>query len=110
MTLSELYLDIELQDFAYIEIARLLSESSFSIQEIETINIYEVFPTLKYNLMNVAGSWTGFDSKWLIEECTKNYNKRNDWLFRLNSKISKRLYVKQIQKDWEKVVYLMENP
>lgn len=86
--LSLLYLDAELQDYDYTYIARKLSKSNKSIEELKAINTYEVYPALKYNLFSVAGVWQGFNIDWLNEQCTKNYYRRNKVFFRIKTKIS----------------------
>ncbi|MFD0798244.1 hypothetical protein ACFQZJ_12300 [Maribacter chungangensis] len=68
IALSELYLDTELQahDFRYI--ARVIMESPYTFDEVKQINTYEVFPVLQYNLLSVAGVWSGFQEEWLVKE------------------------------------------
>ena len=101
-----MYLDTEIEEFTYKTLAKQFVESKFTITEISDINTYEVFPTLKYNLRSVTGAWAGFDKESLIKECTKNYNRRNNWLFRLNNRIAKKLLWGVIKDDWQKVVNL----
>jgi hypothetical protein len=38
-----------------------LARSPYSIKQLESILIAEVYPICKYNLMSVAGEWAGFD-------------------------------------------------
>ncbi|WP_215438332.1 DUF7079 family protein [Zobellia russellii] len=79
-SISELYLDTELQDYNYDTITRTFINSGFSLEELKAIDRHEVFPVLKANLLNIFGEWRGFDEQWLNEECTKRYLKReNRW-------------------------------
>ena len=48
--------------------ASVLAESAYSIDDLETILINEVYPICKYNLLSIAGEWAGFDQQWLEEE------------------------------------------
>jgi len=74
LALSEFYLDTELQQYDVEYIAKIFSESPFSLKEIKRINKYEVFPILYPNLMNPAGVWDGFDKEWLLEKLKGNLN------------------------------------
>ncbi len=68
----------ELQDSDYESITNTFLNSDLHISELKEIDLYEVFPVLKGNLINVAGEWNGFDEKWLKDACTKAYFKRNN--------------------------------
>jgi len=74
LALSEFYLDTELQQYDVEYIAKIFSESPFSLKEIKRINKYEVFPILYPNLMNPAGVWDGFDKEWLFEKLKGKLN------------------------------------
>jgi len=74
--LSRLFLDIELDEKDYHRISDLLAMSPYSIQEIEDILRFEVYPVLIWNLRSVAGVWTGFDRDWLREQIEPRVNKR----------------------------------
>ena len=76
-SISEFYLDTELQDSDYESITNTFLNSDLHISELKEIDLYEVFPVLKGNLLSVAGVWNAFDEKWLKEACTKTYFKRN---------------------------------
>ncbi|MUH35738.1 hypothetical protein D9O36_07795 [Zobellia amurskyensis] len=81
-SISELYLDTELQGHNYDTITRTFLNSGFSLEELKAIDRHEVFPVLKANLLNIFGEWRGFDEKWLNEECTKRYLKRDNRWFK----------------------------
>jgi hypothetical protein len=68
MALSEFYLDTELQDSDFRHIAFTILDSPYSLDEVKTINKYEVFPILQANLLSSAGEWAGFDEEWLVEK------------------------------------------
>ena len=76
ISLSEFYLDTELDKRDFRHIAFKIIESPYSLQEIKRINKYEVFPILQRNLLSVAGEWAGFNEKWLIEEIIKSIENR----------------------------------
>ncbi len=42
-----------------------LAESPYTIEELQTILVEEVYPICKYNLLSIAGEWAGFDPEWL---------------------------------------------
>jgi hypothetical protein len=102
-SISEFYLDTELQEADYIRIARILKQSDYSIVELKDIDLYEVFPTLQSNLNSIAGEWAGFDADWLIEECKKNYNKRNDKVFRFITQLRNKINYWMRKHHWRKV-------
>jgi hypothetical protein len=45
--------------------AQQLASSPYSMDEIEEILIDEVYPICRWNLVQVAGEWAGFDPEWL---------------------------------------------
>ena len=80
--ISEFYLDTELQEADYDRISKTLMASGFDIEELKAMDLYEVFPVLKNNLLSAAGVWNGFDENWLNEACEKVHLKRKNRLFR----------------------------
>lgn len=65
LALSELFLDTE-HDFASLgQIASVLGESPYSLNELDEILYDEVYPVCVSNLRPVAGVWGGFDEDWL---------------------------------------------
>lgn len=80
--MSMVYLDTELSENEIDHIVSTLSNSSLTVEEIKQIELFEVFPTLKYNMMATAGEWQGFDEEWLHEQCLKNYYKRKSKMWR----------------------------
>lgn len=77
LALSEFYLDTELQESDLKEIASKIRESPYSLEDVKTINKYEVFPVLQPNLFSVTGEWTGFNEEWLTKNITASLAKRN---------------------------------
>lgn len=65
--LSRLFLDQELDDIVYRSIARTITESGYTAEEVEQILWSELFPVLECNLRDPAGIWDGFDMEWV--EC-----------------------------------------
>jgi hypothetical protein len=45
--------------------ARICANSKYSLPEIEQIFWNEVRPAVRFNLLSVAGAWTGFETGWL---------------------------------------------
>jgi hypothetical protein len=68
IALSEFYLDTELGDSDFREIAFTILNSPYSLDEVKSINKYEVFPVLQGNLLSPAGVWAGFDEDWLVDK------------------------------------------
>ncbi|KAF2176973.1 hypothetical protein K469DRAFT_697607 [Zopfia rhizophila CBS 207.26] len=66
--LSELFLDIELEDLVYGYVATSLRELALSLDQIEHIFWYDVYPVLIYNIAITAGEWIQFDTDWLCGE------------------------------------------
>ena len=68
--LSSLFLDTDtnlLTDY----MVWTLSASPYSIDELNTILIDEVYPACHWNLFGVAGEWAGFDEEWLERRITR---------------------------------------
>ena len=65
--LSDLFLDTELQPTDLEHMGRILAESPYTFDEIETILYSEVYPVCIWNRRSVAGEWAGFDRSWLQE-------------------------------------------
>jgi hypothetical protein len=76
IALSAFYLDTELEDADFREIAFAILNSPYSLDEVKRINKYEVFPVLQSNLLSAAGVWAGFDEKWLIERISSRLNNK----------------------------------
>src|SRR5262249_141908 len=63
--LSDLYLDIELEEVRYRHIAEVIIESGYGPEQIKQILWNEVHPILASNLRSAAGVWTGWSDEWL---------------------------------------------
>jgi len=66
--LSELFLDTELDERNFAEIACVLAESGYTDTELHNILLREVYPVCIPNLRSFAGKWAGFDLDWLEEQ------------------------------------------
>jgi hypothetical protein len=77
IAISEFYLDKELQETDFQVIAKIIIKSKFNFEEIRAIDKYEIFPVLKYNLLQVAGEWAGFEEDWLIENITLSLQRKS---------------------------------
>src|SRR5258706_16230438 len=63
--LSELFLDTNLDSAGLNRIANTLASSPYSLEELDQILLWEVYPACRSNLLSIAGEWAGFDSEWL---------------------------------------------
>ncbi len=63
--LSELFLDTSLRPQDLDRIAAVLARSPYSVEEIQRILLWEVYPACRSNLRWIAGEWAGFDPEWL---------------------------------------------
>ena len=101
--ISEFYLDTELQESDYDRISKTLVESNLDIEHLKAIDLYEVFPVLKANLLSVAGVWDGFDEVWLHAACEKAYSKRNNGFFRWKTSILSRFLYHASKHHWDEI-------
>lgn len=86
--------------------AKQLGASDFSLQELMAIDLLEVYPVLKFNLINPAGVWTGFEEDWLFESCTFHYRPKPKSLDALRMRW--RLLLSAHRRDyWKKISHLM---
>lgn len=102
IALSNFYLDTELEEYALKSIAKKIIESPYSLKKVKEINTYELFPVLHYNLISVAGVWTGFDEDWLINRILDSLSKRNKLktiIIKAYFQINKRMFATY----WEKL-------
>lgn len=65
--LSDLFLDTELQDYDYKQLANVVLESGVEPPEVQRILWNEVFPALADNLRVATGEWSAFQDDWLRE-------------------------------------------
>ena len=80
--ISDLFLDTEPDDNDFEYIATVLAESPYSTSDLKAILTDEVAPVLRWNFLQVAGEWVGFDSQWLEEQILQRASNRR-W-FRWN--------------------------
>ena len=106
--LSSLYLDTELQERDFEGIAKIIQKSPYSLDEVKTIDKYEVFPVLIPNLLSVAGEWAGFNEEWLVDAIIRNLPKR-DSTRRLRIEIQYLLFGR-MNKDYYKQLEGMYSP
>lgn len=98
--LSDLFLDTEIDELTFKYIARTISESRFSLPEIEEILWYEVYPILESNLRCVAGVWEGWSDEWLIQHLPASV--------RPNAIRGNPTIIKEIKRCWLQVVEIYE--
>lgn len=71
--LSDLFLDTD-TSLTREWRARELSQSRYSIEELEEILVTEVYPACRGNLFSIAGEWAGFDMVWLEGKIQRRAN------------------------------------
>lgn len=108
IALSEFYLDTELDDSDFRQIAFTIIESPYNFEEVKTINKYEVFPILQTNLLSVAGEWAGFDEEWLIGKITARLNNKNS-LSNIAVELKYRMFKWMCKNYWEKLEKMYNN-
>ena len=99
--LSELWLDTELAEDDLRRIAGVLRGSSYPLDVLREIYLFEVAPVVFLNLLTVAGEWAGFNQDWLFAEATKRARRRSLWLraiVRLG--VGKRLMTFATERHW----------
>ncbi|MEL6877728.1 MAG: alpha/beta hydrolase [Pseudomonadota bacterium] len=70
--LSDTFLDTELDEQNYLNIAELIAQAGYTKQELETIYRAEVEPAFSYNLLNPAGEWAGWPEEFVCERVLAN--------------------------------------
>ncbi|NOT93478.1 DUF7079 family protein [Ferruginibacter sp.] len=102
IALSEFYLDTELQDADFRQIAFAIIDSPYTFEEVKTINKYEVFPVLQGNLLGVAGEWAGFDESWLVEKILFLIEKKSK-ISKLTTEITYQMFKWMCKDYWKKL-------
>jgi hypothetical protein len=80
--LASFWLDTELLEQELDHIARIIAESPYTLEEVQTIHRYEVAPAVSANLLGIAGEWSEFDSDWLNARCAQFASRRHSIWFR----------------------------
>lgn len=102
--ISYFYLDTELDNTDYEYISNTLMKSNLDLDELKTIDLYEVFPTLQMNLLSPAGEWAGFDSTWLNDKCMSNYEKRiRSKIFRMKTELRNKVHYRMRKRHWQEI-------
>ncbi|MDA9918501.1 hypothetical protein N9D37_01250 [Erythrobacter sp.] len=97
VVLSDTFLDTELDERRYAEIAESLLSSGYSLHELERIYRGDVAPAFVLNLWGVAGEWQG----WTEESVrSRVLRKRTSVLARFASRIFGGNY---INSEWQKI-------
>ncbi len=102
IALSEFYLDTELQDSDFRHIAFTILDSPYSLDEVKTINKYEVFPILQANLLSPAGVWAGFDEDFLVEKILFLIEKKSK-IGRVTIEVTYQMYKWMCKDYWKKL-------
>lgn len=99
--LSDLFLDTEIDDTTYKYIARTINESGLSVNEVEKVLWYEVYPVLENNFRRVDGVWDGWPDAWLLQHlsiCEKPIAIHGD-----------PSSIKEIKRCWSRVIEFLSN-
>ncbi|KFF11052.1 hypothetical protein IW15_17995 [Chryseobacterium soli] len=103
IALSKFYLDNELTCKDFDHMAIIFQKSGLHIKDIKQIDLMKVFPLLQPNLLNISGAWTDFDEDWLLSECIKHYQKRENRFYRLNYKFWNALFYWIRRDGWNQI-------
>ena len=107
MAISDFYLDTELQDSDFENIANIIIDSPYTWEEIRKIDQFEVFPLLQPNLLRVAGEWAGFHEAWLVNAIQASLAKRNS-LKDIGIQVSYRMFKWMCAPYWRKLKLLYD--
>jgi hypothetical protein len=88
--LSEFFLDTELDNKDYERISNVLAATTYTIEELQEILYFEVYPVCKWNMFSVAGEWAGFHPDWIMDNIAPRKDKRptfrigpiHKWMFK----------------------------
>jgi hypothetical protein len=64
-SLSELFLDIGLEEWEFERIAAVVLDSGYTPSEVRDILWQELFPIIEVNVRGPAGVWDGYPVDWL---------------------------------------------
>ncbi|UGQ48711.1 DUF7079 family protein [Massilia endophytica] len=78
--LSDMFLDTDVSLFREARVEKLAA-SPYSIGELESILVNEVYPVCAGNLLSIAGEWAGFDEGWLQERILRRSRSRGIFHF-----------------------------
>jgi hypothetical protein len=93
--LSDMFLDTDVSLTRAWRVQRL-AESPYSVSELQHILVEEVYPACKYNLLSVAGEWSGFDPEWLEHKVLR----RHASPFRLLHALNLRRIIAPLAAEW----------
>jgi len=79
LAMSELWLDSEPDKGDFRRITGILSESDFSLNELNYIYHNEVVPAVYLNQLCPAGEWVSFDEDWLAEQIISRLRTESFW-------------------------------
>ena len=99
--ISNLFLDDELDERVYRNVAQTIEDSAYSPSEIDAILWDEVFPILEFNLRAIAGVWAGFSIEWLEDRIVSDGPSSNACEYTESLRI--------IQEEWARVCEFLPN-
>jgi hypothetical protein len=103
VALSELFLDLELDERDIESIAERLRRTNIGFIELQHIYENEVAPACWRNLTAIPGGvWSGFEREWLIETITHQLSSRRPVQTFIN-RLQIRKWTALTRNDWERV-------
>lgn len=109
IALSDMFLDTEMSDWMIESIVSRLARTSLTIPTLEAMLRDTLFPILFYNILAVAGIWSGFDEEWLISEASSMVSSPPGWVARLYYSAAWYTFRFGIQPTWDKVKDRLRN-
>lgn len=97
LTLSDLFLDDDVDDAAQKGIARSLLESGYDWAQLDAIVVTEVAPVLHVNLRMIAGDWGMFDPDWLEESILRHMGQED---FEKQARRQERYQMEMVAEVW----------
>jgi len=106
--LSDLFLDTELQPDQERRIARELSASGYSREELWRIFYDEVAPAFAFNLLDIAGEWAMWSEDEVREIMLASL--RSGSRFPAMAWLKKRLFRRHLEREWARLSALLTCP
>jgi len=104
LALSDLFLVTDVSS-SYDSIGSVCAASTFTSDELEQILIQEVMPVCGWNLLSVAGAWSGFDEQWLLEKIVDN---KRPLRKRLAGWVFGRIFRRDLHNHWQAIVPMID--
>jgi hypothetical protein len=108
LAFSDLWLDMEKEDWDIQSIARVAIQSGYTLDELRDIYLYEIAPVVYRNLRTPVGVWGGFDEEWLFTQAKRRAEHRSLWLRTLLSTgLGKYYLTHDTENYWQQIVAIV---